>query len=193
MRFPDRHFWHEGYDKANLVRKRKKPIVLMVDEAHDLHHHTLTGLKRLIEMVADGEGKLCVLLAGHPTLRRDLRNPTMEEIGYRTAVFSLEGKGYAVPIGAEKGDEFKIYSDDIFFIEDPHDLYKHWPAEVWKEVDAHEVQAGMSELQASFAIGMGIPEGSGDYGSRTLHYPNGGKPLVIAFENDKAVEIKPGS
>jgi hypothetical protein len=75
----------------NLVRKRKKPIVLMVNEAHDLHHHTLTGLKRLIEMVADGDGKLCVLLAGHPKLRRDLRNPTMEEIGYHTAVFSLEG------------------------------------------------------------------------------------------------------
>jgi len=63
----------------------------MVDEAHDLHHHTLTGLKRLIEMVADGDGKLSVLLAGHPKLRRDLRNPTMEEIGYRTAVFSLDG------------------------------------------------------------------------------------------------------
>jgi|SRR5580658_473862 hypothetical protein len=109
------------------------------------------------------------------------------------AVFSMEGKGYAVPIGAEKGDDFKIYSDDAFFIEDPHDLYKHWPADVWKKIDAHEVQTGMSELQASFAIGMGIPEGSGDYGSRTLHYPNGGKPLVIAFENDKAVEIKTGS
>ena len=75
----------------NWVRKRKKPIVLMVDEAHDLHHHTLTGLKRLIEMVADSDSKLSVLLAGHPKLRRDLRNPTMEEIGYRTAVFSLEG------------------------------------------------------------------------------------------------------
>ena len=76
----------------NLVRKRKKPIVLMVNEAHDLHHHTLTGLKRLIEMVADGDGKLCVLLAGHPKLRRDLRNPTMEEIGYRTAVFFAGGR-----------------------------------------------------------------------------------------------------
>jgi type II secretory pathway predicted ATPase ExeA len=42
---------------------RRKPIVLMVDEAHDLHHHTLIGLKRLIEMVADGAGKLSVLLA----------------------------------------------------------------------------------------------------------------------------------
>lgn len=75
----------------NLVRKRKKPIVLLVDEAHDLHHHTLTGIKRLIEIVADGDGKLSVLLAGHPKLRRDLRSPTMEEIGYRTTVFSLEG------------------------------------------------------------------------------------------------------
>ena len=81
----------------------------------------------------------------------------------------------------------------MFFIEDPHELYKHWPAEVWQKIDAHEVQAGMSELQASFAIGMGMPEGSGDYGARTLHYPNGGKADGDDFQNDKAVEIKPGS
>jgi hypothetical protein len=109
------------------------------------------------------------------------------------AVFSLEGKSYAVPIGAEKDGEFKIRSDDMFFVQDPHELYKHWPAEVWQKVDAHEVQVGMNELQCSFAIGMGAPEGSGDYGSRTLHYANGGKPLVISFENDKAVEIKVGA
>jgi hypothetical protein len=109
------------------------------------------------------------------------------------ARFALEGKNYAVPIGAEKGGDFKIYSDEIFFIEDPRDLYKHWPADVWKAIDDHEVQAGMSELQASFAIGAGVPEGSGDYGWRTLHYANGGKPLVIAYQNDKAVEIKAGS
>jgi len=109
------------------------------------------------------------------------------------ARFALEGKSYAVPIGAEKGGDFKIYSDEMFFIEDPRDLYKHWPADIWKKIDAHEVQAGMSELQASFAIGAGVPEGSGDYGSRTLHYANGGKPLAISYQNDKAVEIKPGS
>ena len=109
------------------------------------------------------------------------------------ACFSLEGKSYAVPIGAEKGADFKLRADDIFFIEDPHDLYRHWPADVWNKIDAHEVQAGMSELQASFAIGAGVAEGSGDYGSRTLHYSNAGKPLVITFQNDKAVEIKAGS
>ncbi len=120
-------------------------------------------------------------------------SPKAPGIKQMLAVFSLEGKGYAVPIGAEKSGDFRIYSDAAFFIEDPHDLYKHWPADVWKKIDAHEVQAGMSELQASFAIGLGIPQGSGDYGSRTLHYPNGGKPLMISFENDKAVGIKPGT
>jgi hypothetical protein len=109
------------------------------------------------------------------------------------ACFSLDGKTFAVPIGAEKGSDFKLRADDIFFIEDPHDLYRHWPADVWNKIDSHEVQAGMSELQASFAIGAGSPEGSGEYGSRTLHYSNGGKPLVITFQNDNAVEIKPGS
>ena len=109
------------------------------------------------------------------------------------AVFDLDGKAYAVPIGAEKGDDFKIYADDIFFLEDPRDLYKHWSADIWKAIDEHQAQQGMSELQASFAIGAGIPQGSGDYGSRTLNYANGGKPLTITFENDKAVAIKQGS
>ena len=109
------------------------------------------------------------------------------------ARFELEGKAFAVPIGARKGGNFKIYSDDMFFIEDPHELYKHWPPEVWKTIDAHEAHPGMSELQTGLAIGLGIPEGSGDYGSRTLKYANGGKPVTVTFRNDKAVEIKPGS
>lgn len=65
--------------------------MLFVDEAHDLNGHTLTGLKRLMELVEDGDGRLSVVLAGHPKLRNDLRRPTMEEIGYRTDVFSLDG------------------------------------------------------------------------------------------------------
>lgn len=32
-----------------------------------------------------------MVLAGHPKLRNDLRRPTMEEVGYRTDVFSLDG------------------------------------------------------------------------------------------------------
>jgi len=105
--------------------------------------------------------------------------------------FALNGKPYAVPIGMEKDGEYKIYSDNMFFIEDPHELYKHWPADVWKAIDNHEVRPRMSELQCAFAVGLGVPEGSS--GDRTLKYANGGKPLVVTFRNGKATEIAPGS
>ncbi len=36
--------------------EQRKPIALIVDEAHDLHSKTLIGLKRLMEVVADGGG-----------------------------------------------------------------------------------------------------------------------------------------
>jgi type II secretory pathway predicted ATPase ExeA len=77
-------------DLRELFKKGKKPVALFVDEAHDLHSRTLTGLKRLIEMVEDSNNTLSVVLAGHPKLKNDLRRPTMEEIGYRTTVFSLD-------------------------------------------------------------------------------------------------------
>lgn len=118
------------------------------------------------------------------------RTPDTKQI---MAVFRLDGKTYAVPVGAEKEGDFKFYASDVFFIEDPRDLYKHWPAEVWKAIDEHRVEKGMSELQASFALGMGVPQSSGDYGSRTLQYANAGKPVTVTFENDKAVEIKEGA
>jgi len=77
----------------DLIRKRQKPIALFIDDAHDLHSKTLVGLKRLIEVVRDGNGTLSVVLAGHPKLKNDLRRSTMEEIGSRAAIFDLEGFG----------------------------------------------------------------------------------------------------
>ncbi len=74
-----------------LIKKRQKPIALFIDEAHDLHSKTLIGLKRLIEVVQDGDGILSIILAGHPKLKNDLRRPAMEEIGSRISIFTLEG------------------------------------------------------------------------------------------------------
>jgi type II secretory pathway predicted ATPase ExeA len=78
-------------DLRELVRKNKRTVALFVDEAHDLNSQTLTGLKRLMEVIEDGDGRLSVILSGHPKLRNDLRRPTMEEIGFRTDVFNLDG------------------------------------------------------------------------------------------------------
>jgi hypothetical protein len=126
---------------------------------------------------------------------KDVVMATPPEKGQRPqvmAVFQRDGKSYAVPIGAESDGQYKIYSDEMFFIEDPHDLYKHWPADVWQAVDRHEVKSGMNELQADFAIGLGVPDAGSSSNERTVRYANGGKPLVIVYHNDKAVEIKPG-
>jgi len=109
------------------------------------------------------------------------------------AVFEKDGKSYSVPIGFESDGQYKIYSDEIFFIEDPHELYKHWAPDVWQAVEQHEVKPGMNEMQADFAVGMGVPDTGNSSSEKTVRYPNGGKPLVIVYRDSKAVEIKAGS
>src|ERR1700758_4318552 len=81
-----------------------------------------------------------------------------EPRGQLVAVFRKDDKMYAVPIGYKSDGDFKIYSDEMFFIEDPHDLYKHWTSDVWQAVEQHQVKPGMSEMQADFAVGMGTPD-----------------------------------
>jgi hypothetical protein len=109
------------------------------------------------------------------------------------AVFEKNSQSYAVPIGFEAEGEYKIYSDEMFFIEDPRDLYKHWPPDVWQAVEQHQVKPGMNEMQADFAIGMGVPDAGDTSYEKTVRYPNGGKPLVIVYHDGKAAEIKPGT
>jgi len=109
------------------------------------------------------------------------------------AVFDKGGKSYAVPIGVEAASEYKIYSDYMFFIENPRDLYKHWSADLWQSIAQHEVKPGMNELQASFAVGMGVPDPGGDSDQKTVRYANGGKPLVVVFRNGKAAEVTLGA
>ncbi len=108
------------------------------------------------------------------------------------ATFEKDDKSYAVPVGYEQNGEYKIYSDEMFFVEDPHDLYKHWPQEVWRAVEQHQVKPGMNEMQADFAIGMGVPDAGDSSIEKTVRYPNGGKPLVVVYHDGKAAEIKPG-
>lgn len=108
------------------------------------------------------------------------------------AVFEQQGRHYATPIGTAKNGDYKFYLNDMLFIEDPHQLYKHWSADVWQAIDEHQVKPGMNELQADFAVGIGLLESGSDSYSRTLDYPNGGKPLTVNFQDGKAVEVRQG-
>jgi hypothetical protein len=109
------------------------------------------------------------------------------------AVFQKEGKSYAVPIGFEADGQYKIYSDEMFYVEDPHELYKFWPADVWQAIAQHEVKPGMDELQADFAVGMGVPDSGASSEEKTVRYPNGGKALVVTYRGGKAAEVKAGT
>ncbi len=106
------------------------------------------------------------------------------------AAFEKDGKWYAFPFGAELRGEYQIYASEMLYVEDPHELYQFWPAEAWRAIEVHQVRAGMSELQASFAVGVGLLQKSLN-GERVLRYPNNGHPLEVVYREDKAVDIKP--
>ncbi len=108
-------------------------------------------------------------------------------------VFEREGKPYGFSVGAMKGESYRLYIDDMLYIQDPHELYRHWPAEVWQAIDRRQVHKGMNELQVSFALGTADLHGSGLGPTRVLTYPNAGNPLVVTFQQDKVVDIQPAT
>ena len=75
----------------DIIKKINKTVCLFIDEAHDLHWKTLTGLKRLMEVIQDGGGNISIVLAGHPKIKNDLLKPSLEEIGSRSIIFNFDG------------------------------------------------------------------------------------------------------
>ncbi|MCG8610147.1 MAG: AAA family ATPase [Pseudomonadales bacterium] len=72
-----------------IISRIKKPILLLIDDAHDLKPAALVGLKRIVETVQGAGGIITILVVGHPKLSVDLHKPTMEEVGARAKVFEM--------------------------------------------------------------------------------------------------------
>jgi hypothetical protein len=108
------------------------------------------------------------------------------------AVFALPGSAslYATVIGAMDGSQEEYFCDVLFYYDDPHTIYDNWPKNVWAAIDAHQVIAGMSELQTRMSIGQKQHgDGSGE-GNRTVTYDQAGKQWTVTFANDHATSIK---
>ena len=100
-------------------------------------------------------------------------------------------KLYAAPIGGNHGGDYTLYINETFYFEDPHQLYKHWPSDIWSAIDQHQAKQGMNELQVALALGIGVPQGSaGDYGNRTLQYDNNGHPVKVTFDHNRATSVQ---
>jgi len=98
---------------------------------------------------------------------------------------------YAVPVGNYDNGSYTFLTDEIFFYDDPHVLYKHWGPEMWAHIDKHEAVVGMSENQAMMSLGQVITPSSDSIGNRTVTYDNNGHPIKIEFIENKATSVTP--
>ena len=68
-----------------------------------------------------------------------------------------EGHEYAVRIGLFD-DRLGIYRfdlDDLFYLKNPHQLYAHWTAETWFNVETHQIKPQMTYAQVALSLGSG--------------------------------------
>ena len=124
------------YDLKSARQLTQQPVWVKAGYYHTYYSYNVSAHKTDFAHEAGLLGPLQKLAIKDVVTDASPKAPGTKQV---MATFDLEGKAYAVPIGIEKGGDFKIYSDEIFFIEDPHELYKHWPAEVWKAIDEHRV------------------------------------------------------
>jgi hypothetical protein len=109
-------------------------------------------------------------------------------------VFTLpsDKQEFATPVGAMEGTEEQYYSDLLYFYDDPHTVYTHWPTDVWTAVDAHQAKQGMNELQTRLALGQKVQVSSQTEGNRTVTYDMDGKKWTVTFVNDRATTVHGG-
>jgi len=109
------------------------------------------------------------------TLPDDLQNPARE---------------YAVAVGDREGRDYNLLTDQLFFYDDPHQLYAAWGPKVWQAIDAHTAMIGMTEHQIQFALGQVSTPREGIMGDNSVEFDNQGKPKLVTFVNGKATEIR---
>ena len=141
------------------------------------------------------------LLGAEPIVIKD----AVEQVAPKAATFRIPGgdkqvllvftkpgdtKEYAVPVGYRQGTDYTFYTDEIFFYDDPHELYKHWGPDIWKAVDDHQVILGMNERQVELSLGQVSKSTSTDYGNRMVVFANMGKPMAVTFVKNKVTTFR---
>jgi hypothetical protein len=141
------------------------------------------------------------LLGAEPIVIKD----AVEQVAPKAATFRVPGgdkqvllvftkpddtKQYAVPVGYRQAGQYTFYTDEIFFYDDPHQLYKHWGPDIWKAVDTHQVILGMNERQVELSLGQVSKSTSTDYGNRMVVFANLGHPMAVTFVKNKVTAFR---
>ena len=112
-----------------------------------------------------------------------------QQDGELRIAFEKDGK----PSWLAVGSGGRVFVDEIFFIEDPKELYSHWTDEDWARVENHEAWVGMSEFQAIFSLGFGRPIDVSPGGkTRIVEFPGPPErePVTITFRDGIASEVR---
>jgi hypothetical protein len=176
--------------------KDLKGSTLWVSAGGQLEYYPYTGH-------AAQYGKAAGTLLGvEPLVVKD----AIEQVAPKNATFRIPGgdkqvllvftkpddtKDYAVPVGYKQDGQYTFLTDEVFFYDDPHVLYKHWGQAIWKAVDSHQVILGMNERQVELALGQVSQSTSKDYGNRMVVFANLGKPMAVTFVKNKVTAFRP--
>ncbi len=176
-----------AYDLASARQLTKQPV--WVQEGYRYTYYPYDAARRRADLTHEAG-----LLGPIEKLRIQdvVAQPTPGRANHHQilAIFAKESRNYAVPVGTESGGSFQIYADEMFFYEDPHELYSFWPGEVWEAIRNHQVKPGMNEIQADFAVGAGIPEAvAPEPDEKIVKYANGGHLLTVTYRNGRAVKV----
>jgi hypothetical protein len=128
-----------------------------------------------------------------PAKKYTSRMPTGDRQVLLVFTKGTDPKEYAVPVAYHQDGQYTFFMDDIFFYDDPHQLFNYWKPEIWSAIDQHKAIPGMSERQAMMGLGQIITPHGDTAGDRTVDFYNDGHPLSIRFVNGKATTITPGS
>jgi hypothetical protein len=176
--------------------KDLKDATLWVSAGGQLNYYPFVG------RAAQYSKSAGTLLGAEPIVAKD----AVEQVAPKSATFRIPGgdkqvllvftkpndpKEYAVPVGYRQSGQYTFYTDEIFFYDDPHELYKHWGPEIWKAVDNHEVILGMNERQVELSLGQVSKSTSKDYGNRMVVFANMGKPMAVTFVKNKVTAFRP--
>ncbi len=104
--------------------------------------------------------------------------------------FVRSGRPCAVPIAI--GDHF--FLDEIFFIKDPHEVYKEWTPESWKRIEERRIDPGMTETQITFALGVGqLVKDLSRQGDphRVVDYTGGDRHVRVVYAYGVAKQVDP--
>jgi hypothetical protein len=106
-------------------------------------------------------------------------------------VFALPGSTelFAVAVGSMDSQQESYYSDMLFYYDDPHTIYAHWPKDIWAAIDAHQVKQGMSELETQTSVGNKLHADGQTVGDRTVTYDQDGKQWTVTYVKNRATTI----